>query len=223
MVLGLQRYEFDLLALRILILVGQIDHIFMKSPRSPEEFFAAQSNWKGGILALRKILLSTELEEELKWGMPVYTLNKKNVAGIGSFKEYFGIWFYQGVFLKDPADVLINAQKGTTKGLRQWRFRSLDEIDETLIRSYIMEAIENQKAGKEIKAEKKKVGMPDELSEALKSDAALEKAFQNFTPARQHEFMEHIGSAARTATRLRRLEKVLPLIKRGEGLNDRYK
>ena len=195
----------------------------MELPKSLEAFFAKQSKWGEGVEALRKILLKTELEESLKWGMPVYSIGKKNVAGIGSFKEYFGIWFYQGVFLKDPAKVLINVQKGTTKGLRQWRFSSLDELDHVLVHSYILDAIQNQKDGKEIKPEKKKVSMPDELNEALRQDSRLENAFLAFTAAKQREFMEHVGSAARAETRMRRLEKVLPLIKKGEGLNDKYK
>jgi len=118
---------------------------------------------------------------------------------------------------------LINAQKGTTRGLRQWRFSSLDEMDHALVRSYVLEAIQNQKEGKEIKPERKKVNMPDELSDALRQDSQLEDAFRAFTPARRREFMEHIGSAARAETRMRRLEKVVPLIKKGEGLNDKYK
>jgi len=195
----------------------------MKLPKTLDEYFTGQTRWKEEVLALRAILLKTELEENLKWGMPVYSIGKKNVAGIGSFKEYFGLWFFQGVFLKDPANVLINAQKGTTKGMRQWRFTSLEELDHALVRSYILEAIQNQKDGKEIKAEKKKVIMPEELHHALKQDRALEHAFSNFTEAKQREFMEHIGSAARAETRLRRLEKVIPLIKNGEGLNDKYK
>lgn len=119
--------------------------------------------------------------------------------------------------------MLINVQKGTTKGLRQWRFSSLDELDHVLVDSYVLDAIQNQKDGKEIKPEKKKVSMPDELNEALRQDSRLENAFLAFTAAKQHEFMEHVGSAARAETRMRRLEKVLPLIKKGEGLNDKYK
>ena len=100
----------------------------MKRFDSVESYVAAGGPWIESLLLLREILVSSGLDETVKWGMPVYTLNNKNVAGFSAFKSWTGIWFYQGVFLKDSAGVLINAQEGTTKGLRQWRFRSVDEI-----------------------------------------------------------------------------------------------
>ena len=101
----------------------------MKFAKSIEAFFAMHPNWEKELLLLREILCSGDVEETLKWGMPTYTVNKKNVAGMGAFKSYVGIWFHQGVFLKDEAKKLINAQEGKTKGLRQWRFSSLKEIE----------------------------------------------------------------------------------------------
>lgn len=90
-------------------------------------------------------------------GKPVYLFNKKNVVGIGGFKEYFTIWFFNGVFLKDEKKKLINAQEDKTKSLRQWRFTSKEEVNETEVLAYILEAIENEKQGKIIKPSKKKL------------------------------------------------------------------
>jgi uncharacterized protein YdeI (YjbR/CyaY-like superfamily) len=121
-----------------------------------EKYFASQALWQEPLLLLREIILSTGLEETVKWGSPVYMYNKKNVLGIFAFKSYFGIWFFQGALLEDKNKVLINAQEGKTAALRQCRFVSSDEIDEALIIAYINEAIQNVKEGREIKPDRKK-------------------------------------------------------------------
>jgi uncharacterized protein YdeI (YjbR/CyaY-like superfamily) len=100
----------------------------MKKVRSVEEYTTSGGEWKESLGLLREVCASTILEETIKWGMPVYALKGKNVAGFSAFKSWAGIWFFQGVFLKDEKGVLINAQEGTTKGLRQWRFKSAGEI-----------------------------------------------------------------------------------------------
>jgi len=157
----------------------------------------------------------------LKWGMPVYTINDKKVLGIGVFKAYVGIWFYQGVFLKDTKKVLVNAQEGKTKGMRQWRFGSFEEMDAQLIKQYVDEAIAHQKAGKEIKPEKKPLVVPDELAEEISSNAQLSEAFDALTLKR--EYAEYIAEAKRHATKLTRMEKIKPMILQGIGLNDKYR
>ena len=113
------------------------------------------NQWGEELALLRNIIQKTDLVETNKWGGEVYTINNKNVLGIGGFKNYFTIWFWNGVFLKDEAKVLINANEGVTKGLRQWRFTSATKINEQLILKYIHEAIGNEKAGLSIKPEKK--------------------------------------------------------------------
>lgn len=197
----------------------------MKRFTSVDEFIEAQDEWQDGLKILREIVLDTELEEKVKWGAPCYTLNNKNVVGLGSFKSYFGLWFHQGVFMDDPKGVLINAQEGKTKALRQWRFSSVDEVDRDLVSAYVLEAIQNQKAGKEVAAAKpsREVEIPDELAAALAADARLQESFDEFTPGRQREFAEYIASAKREATRLSRLEKIKPMILDGVGLNDKYR
>lgn len=176
------------------------------------------------LIVLREILLSTELQETVKWGGPVYTINNKNVVGIAAFKSYVGLWFYNGNFLTDEAGVLINATEGITKALRQWRFSSVDEIDDELVLKYVNEAIQNQKEGKELKPERNKpVIIPEELKQALMEDTELENCFNRFKPGRQREFTEYIASAKLAETRLARVQKVVPLILENIALNDKYR
>jgi uncharacterized protein YdeI (YjbR/CyaY-like superfamily) len=179
--------------------------------------------WEAEIEVLKAILDKTGLVETIKWGAPTYTLNGKNVLGIGGFTNYFTIWFYKGVFLKDPANVLMNAQDGTTKSLRQWRFAAKDEINEKLILQYTAEAIEVEKAGMAIKPQKKEFAMPEVLHKELDASPSLAAAFAAFKPYKQNEFVEYIGSAKRLETQMSRLEKVKPLILEGLGLNDKYR
>ncbi len=196
----------------------------MKKNKTVEEFIAKKSEWNKALQILRSIMLSTEMTETIKWGAPTYTVNDKNVIGLGAFKSYVGIWFFQGVFLKDDQKKLINAQEGKTKGLRQWRFTSIEEIDRDLILQYVQEAIQNQKEGKEIKPEKSKtVKMPSELIRILGEDVKIKESFELLTPFKQKEYIEYITTAKREATRLSRLEKIKPMILMGVGLNDRYR
>lgn len=196
----------------------------MKKFESVADFIDSQDKWKEELILLRDICLSTELVETVKWGIPTYTINKKNVAGIGAFKEHVAIWFFQGTFLKDEKKYLINAQEGTTKGLLQWRFKSIKEINPEEVKAYILEAIENEKAGKRIKVDRKKeLILPDELKEALNKNPELQKAFESFTPFKKREFADHIREAKREATRIKRLEKCEQLILQGIGLHDKYR
>ncbi len=180
--------------------------------------------WVEEVTLLRELALSCGLEEGIKWGGPVYMYEGKNVLGLGAFKSYVGIWFYQGVFLKDPNKVLINAQEGKTKALRQWRFQSGKEIKPALIRKYIKEAMQLAKAGKELKPEKKKkVAIPAEFAAAFKADKKLKSSFEGLTPGKQREYLEHVTEAKTEATRLRRVAKSIPIILSGKGLHDKYK
>jgi len=197
----------------------------MKKVASVEAYIASGGDWTESLELLRDLLSSTSLKETVKWGMPVYTLNNKNVVGFSAFKSWVGIWFYQGVFLKDPAGKLINAQEGVTKGLRQWRFTSAGEINDNreLILSYIEEAIQNQVEGKEIKPERNKdVIIPDELNRAFKENPALKDQFDAMSLSKRRDYAEHIGSAKREDTRQSRLEQAVPMILEGIGRNDKY-
>jgi uncharacterized protein YdeI (YjbR/CyaY-like superfamily) len=196
----------------------------MKSYKTVDEFILNAMNGKEILIVLREIIRSTGLKETIKWGGPVYTLNDKNVVGLGSFKSYAGLWFYQGVFLKDEAGVLINATEGVTKSLRQWRFSSVDEIDDQLVLKYINEAIQNQKQGKELKPDRNKpVIIPEELNQALQDDKEIEDCFNRFTPGRQRELAYYISEAKTMEARQARIQKIIPLILDNIGLNDKYR
>ena len=161
----------------------------MKKYKTTEEFIAGHPHWQQLLVSLRNICLSTELEETIKWSVPVYTLEGKNVAGLMAFKNHAAIWFFQGALLKDEAKQLVNAQEGVTKAQRQWRFVATDEIDEELIRAYLDEAISNQKMGKTVKVARKKVlSLPGELSAAFDNDTKLKTSFYALSPFRQREY-----------------------------------
>lgn len=197
----------------------------MKRFISVEEYIENHPEWAKELELLRSITLQTEFEETVKWGAPTYTVQGKNVMGIGAFKSYVGLWFFNGSFLLDNGQKLINAQDGKTKGMRQWRFNSIDEMDKDLILAYMNEAIENQKQGKTIKVArpKKEVFIPDELRVRLDSNKELKVAFEKFTPSKQREFTDHISSAKREATKQSRLGKIIPMIMEGVGLHDKYR
>lgn len=197
----------------------------MEMHKSVDAYINAQGEWIPALEKLRQLLLSTELEETVKWGMPVYTLQNKNVVGIGAFKTYFGLWFYQGVFLNDPKNLLINAQEGKTMALRQMRFSALEKIDDKTILAYVEEAIQNQKDGLEIKVQrkKKKLEIPKELQQAFNQDPKLLDAFRGLTPGKKREYTEYLLEAKRADTKIRRLEKIIPMILNGIGLHDAYR
>jgi uncharacterized protein YdeI (YjbR/CyaY-like superfamily) len=196
----------------------------MKGYKTVDEYILNVAEGREILMVLRELILSTELTETVKWGIPVYTINDKNVVGMAAFKSYVGLWFYNGSFLKDEAGVLINASEGVTKALRQWRFTSADEIDDSLVIKYLNEAIQNQKQGKELKPERNKpVIIPDELQVEFAEDSELENCFKRFTPGKQREFTNYISEAKTPETRKVRVEKVIPLILENIGLNDKYR
>ncbi|OMP31282.1 YdeI family protein [Mangrovimonas sp. DI 80] len=188
------------------------------------EAYIENSNFPEALNLLREIITSTEVEESLKWNAPVYSIGGKNVIGLGGFKNHFGIWFFNGVFSKDEKQLLVNAQE-TTKALRQMRFESFDDIDKNAVLSYVKEAIENQKLGKELKPERKgkTVEIPEELKSLLDNSSELEQHFNALSPGKQREYCEYIASAKREATKQTRLDKITPMILQGIGLNDKYK
>ncbi len=195
----------------------------MKDEINLEQYFAKSSRQQE-LSILRDILLSCGLEETVKWGAPTYTFAGKNVASLASFKSYVGLWFYQGALLEDKKMKLINAQEGKTKALRQWRFTSMETIESKTIKAYVKEAIQNAKLGKSIKPTiKKRTAIPNELSAAFRKSPELKKSFSALSRAKQNEYAEYLLEAVKTETKLKRLEKIIPLIIRGEGLNDRYR
>lgn len=179
--------------------------------------------WLEEIELLKSIIEKTELLETVKWGGIVYTWNNRNIIGIGGFKDYFTIWFFNGVFLSDEKNVLVNAGEGVTKGLRQWRFTSKEEVNEKLVLHYVNQAIENEKNGLSIKPEKKEVKPSDFFLTQLNQSTALVEKFNSFSPYKQREFIEYIDSAKQEKTKLDRFEKIKPMLLAGIGLNDKYR
>lgn len=197
----------------------------MKGAKNAEEFILSNPQWQEALILLRDIFLSTGMEETIKWGVPVYTFEGKNVAGMACFKSYIGIWFYQGALLADKAQKLVNAQEGITKALRQWRFSSIDEVipEAETIREYVLESIENVRNGIEIKPEKNiPLKIPQELENALENEPAIKQSFDALSLSKRRDYAEYISSAKRMETKMARLEKILPMICRGEGLHDKY-
>ncbi len=188
-----------------------------------DEYLQNHPEWISELTLLRSILIDTELTETIKWGIPTYTIKNKNVVGLAAFKNHVGLWFFNGALLKDRANMLMNAQEGITVAQRQWRFQSISEIDKNLVAEYIAEAIQNQKEGKEVVIPKKKKVISEMLKNKLSSDENLKANFKKLTPGKQNEYHEYIESAKREATKVSRIDKIIPMILNGVGLNDKYK
>lgn len=181
-------------------------------------------NFSNELAQLKKILDKTSLQVAIKWGAEVYTHKGKNVVSYAGFKNHFCLWFYNGVFLKDPYQVLVNANEEKTKALRQWRFTSAEQIDEDQILEYVLEAIDNEEKGlrwKPVKSEKPEI--PDLILEEFNKNVPFREAFQKLSAYKQKEYIEHICSAKQDKTKISRLEKAIPMILEGKGLNDKYK
>ncbi|MCH3882258.1 YdeI/OmpD-associated family protein [Tenacibaculum aquimarinum] len=133
--------------------------------------------------------------------------------------------FFQGGLLKDKFKVLRNAQEGKTQAMRQMRLETAADIKEDIIKLYVLEAIDNIEAGKEIKPNRttKPLLIPELLKEVFSKNKDIKIAFNEFTKSKQRDFADHISGAKREATKLSRLEKIIPMILRGEGLHDKYK
>lgn len=185
-------------------------------------FFDKDTLWKESYEKLRVIVLDCGLTEELKWGCPCYTIDKKNVVLIHGFKDYCALLFHKGALLKDAEGILVQ-QTENVQSARQIRFPDLHRIVqlERVIRAYIQEAVEVEKAGLKV-ALKKTSGfkMPEELAFKLKASPALKKAFDALTPGRQRGYLLHFSAAKQSKTRAARIEKNLERIMAGKGLED---
>ena len=149
---------------------------------------------------------------------------EKNVVGWAGFKHFFSIWFYNGVFLRDPYNVLISASEGKTKSLRQWRLNATTEFDEHKILEYIDESIQTIIDEKFISTNKGLIREPEGLlKEELEKNSALQHSFMKLTPGKRKDYIEYINDAKQEKTKLARLEKIMPMILSGIGLNDKYK
>ncbi len=189
-----------------------------------EAYIQKHPKWDEGLRILHQLLSDSELEEDIKWNMPTYRINNKNVIAFTGFKNHFGLWFHNGSFLADKHGILENAQEGKTKGMRHIKFSDVSQIDTTIVKEYIEEAIQNQKDGKEIKIERKKSTVK-EIPPILKSRLTAEgmTKFESLSNSKKNEYIEYITSAKREATVVKRLDKIIPLINNGLWLNDMYR
>lgn len=189
-----------------------------------EDYEVKHPEWKEVMNSLREMILSTGLEEGIKWGAPIYMNNGKNVVGIGAFKSHCALWFFQGSLLTENTELLDIAQDGKERGMRQIKFYQDDPVPLDVLKKYVLEAKQNQQAGKKIAIQQKtKLEVPEVLEKALKKDPIFEAAFNKLTPGRQREYSKYIGEAKQQPTKEKRLEKIKPMILNGAGLNDRYK
>lgn len=196
----------------------------MRKFDSVDDYMASLETFKHEAHALREIVLASGLDECVKWSFPCYTENGKNIVGLGVFKSYFGLWFFDGASIADKHNVLINAQEGKTRAMRQWRMTSADELKPQIIASYIKAARKVAAEGKSLKPQKAKpIVIPTQLQGALDSSPQLAKKFAELRPARRREYATYIAEAKRTETKLRRIEKIIPMILENIGLHDKYR
>ena len=185
-------------------------------------FFDKAEKWQKDVERLRTLVLDCGLTEEVKWGCPCYTWQESNIVLIHTFKEYCALLFFKGALLNDPEGKLIQQTKNV-QAARQMRFTSLKEIvqSETTIKAYIYEAIEVEKAGLQVKLKKTaQFDMPEEFQKKLDKNKALKKAFEALTPGRQRAYLLHFAAPKQAKTRESRVEKYIPHILDGKGLND---
>jgi len=185
-------------------------------------FFAKDTKWQKEYEKLRMIVLDCGLIEELKWGCPCYTFENTNIVLIHGFKEYCALLFFKGALLNDPNDILIQQTKNV-QSARQVRFTNVREITkmEKVLKAYIYEAIEVQRAGLKVKLKKTSdFKIPDEFQKKLNKSATLKTAFDKLTPGRQRAYIFYFSQPKLSKTRESRVEKYAKQILIGKGLND---
>jgi len=185
-------------------------------------FFAKDTQWQKEYEKLRKIILGCGLIEELKWGCPCYTFENTNIVLIHGFKEYCALLFFKGALLNDPNGILIQQTKNV-QSARQIRFTNAREIVkmEKILKAYVYEAIEVERAGLKVKLKKtSEFKIPEEFQKRLDKSTALKKAFDALTPGRQRAYIFYFSQAKQSKTREARVEKYIPQILDGKGLED---
>lgn len=180
------------------------------------------NNWQAEMQFLRNILLDCPLTEEIKWGVPCYTFQNSNIILMSAFNDYCSLSFMKGVLLKDPSGIL--AKPGAhTQVSRLIRFTNVQEIIEleSILKSYILEAIEIEKSGLKVPLKTKLEPFPEELKNILDENPTLNIAFDALTPGRQRGYILYFSQPKHSKTRTARVEKCMPRILDGKGLNDR--
>ncbi len=185
-------------------------------------FFDKAQQWQQEFEKLRAIALETELVEDLKWGCPCYTFVGKNIFLIHGFKEYCALLFFKGALMKDPENILIQ-QTENVQAARQIRFTNVQQINDLakILKEYMFHAVEIEESGAKVEMKKtKEFEMPQEFQEKLDENEALKKAFEALTQGRQRAYLLYFSSAKQSKTKVSRIEKCIPEILNGKGLND---
>ena len=185
-------------------------------------YFNKAGKWQEEIRRLRTVVLDCGLTEELKWGCPCYTFEKTNIVLIHVFKEYCALLFFKGTLLKDTKGILIQ-QTENVQAARQIRFTNVQEIVKmkTILKAYIYEAIEVEKAGLKVDLKKTtEFSIPEEFQKKLTKTPALKTAFKALTPGRQRAYLLYFSAPKQSKTRESRVEKCMQQILNGRGLND---
>ena len=185
-------------------------------------YFSKAKSWQAALEQLRMIVLDCGLTEELKWGVPSYTFQKANIVLIHVFKEYCAVLFFKGALLHDANGILVQQTKNV-QAARQVRFTDVREIVKmkTILKAYIYEAIEVEKAGLKVNLKKTaEFNMPEEFQKQLDKKPVLKKAFEALTPGRQRGYILHFAAPKQSKTRESRVEKCMQQILEGKGLND---
>lgn len=185
-------------------------------------FFTDDKKWHKEFQKLRALILDCGLVEELKWGCPCYTFQNSNIVLIHGFKEYCALLFFKGALLKDTEGILIQ-QTENVQVARQIRFTSAGEItkQEKILKAYIYQAIEVEKAGLKVKLKKtSEFAVPEEFQKKLDKLPKLKAAFDKLTPGRQRAYLFHFSQPKQSKTREARIEKYIPQILAGKGLDD---
>jgi uncharacterized protein YdeI (YjbR/CyaY-like superfamily) len=186
-------------------------------------YFSKAKKWQEELEILRIIVLDCDLSEELKWGVPCYTFQNSNIVLIHVFKEYCAVLFFKGALLKDAKGILVQQTKNV-QSARQIRFGNAREIVELqpVLKAYIAEAIGVEKSGLEVSFKKTtEFGVPEELQEKFDEIPELKTAFDALTPGRQRGYILHFSAPKQSKTRTSRIEKCMPQILNGKGLDDR--
>ena len=194
----------------------------MKMNPKVDGFLRKAKKWRDEFEKLRKVCLDCGLTEELKWGKPCYTYQGSNIVLIHGFKEYCALLFFKGALLKDSKGILIQ-QTANVQAARQIRFTNVQEIVkmQSILKSYIKEAIDVEKAGLQVSYKKtSEFAIPDEFQNRLNNSPPLKKAFNALSPGRQRGYILHFSAAKQSETRKSRVEKCVPQILKGKGLND---
>jgi uncharacterized protein YdeI (YjbR/CyaY-like superfamily) len=193
----------------------------MKAKTKVDAFLSKAQQWREETKQLRRVILGCGLTEELKWGKPCYTFQKSNILIIQGFKEYSALMFCKGALLRDPKGILKKPGENT-QAARQVRFTHVREIVgmESVLKAYIHEAIEAEKAGLKVNFKKNPEPIPEELQNRLDEIPALKTAFAALTPGRQRAYILYFSAPKQSKTREARVEKCMQQILNGKGLND---